>query len=48
MTELSGNVEELLRQARELAEARGHDLVGTEHLLLAMTLQSEESFARRA
>jgi ATP-dependent Clp protease ATP-binding subunit ClpA len=47
MTELSGKVEELLRDARELAEARGHAIVGTEHLLLAMTRQSEDSFARR-
>ena len=47
MTELSGKVEELLREARELADARGHAIVGTEHLLLAMTRQSEDSFARR-
>ena len=47
MTELSGNVEEVLRQARELAATRGHSVVGTEHLLLAMTRQSEDSFARR-
>jgi ATP-dependent Clp protease ATP-binding subunit ClpA len=47
MTELSGNVEELLRQARELAATRGHAVVGTEHVLLAMTRQSEDSFARR-
>ena len=47
MTELSGNVEELLRQARELAVTRGQSVVGTEHLLLAMTRQSEDSFARR-
>jgi ATP-dependent Clp protease ATP-binding subunit ClpA len=47
MTELSGKVEELLREASELAEARGHAMVGTEHLLLAMTRQSEDSFARR-
>lgn len=47
MTELNGKVEELLREARELAEARGHGMVGTEHLLLAMTRQSEDSFARR-
>jgi ATP-dependent Clp protease ATP-binding subunit ClpA len=47
MTELNGKVEELLRDARELAEARGHAMVGTEHLLLAMTRQSEDSFARR-
>jgi ATP-dependent Clp protease ATP-binding subunit ClpA len=47
MTELSGKVEELLCQAHELAAARGHTVVGTEHLLLAMTRQSEDSFARR-
>jgi ATP-dependent Clp protease ATP-binding subunit ClpA len=47
MTELSGKVHELLREARELADARGHAIVGTEHLLLAMTRQSEDSFARR-
>jgi ATP-dependent Clp protease ATP-binding subunit ClpA len=47
MTELSGKVEELLREARELAAARGHAIVGTEHLLLAMISQSEDSFARR-
>jgi ATP-dependent Clp protease ATP-binding subunit ClpA len=47
MTELTGNVEELLREAHELAATRGHTVVGTEHLLLAMTRQSEDSFARR-
>ena len=47
MAELSEKVEELLRDARELASARGHPIVGTEHLLLAMTRQSEDSFARR-
>jgi ATP-dependent Clp protease ATP-binding subunit ClpA len=47
MTELSGKVEELLREARELAANRGHEVVGTEHLLLAMTRQSDDSFARR-
>ncbi|HTN81531.1 MAG TPA: Clp protease N-terminal domain-containing protein [Acidimicrobiales bacterium] len=47
MTELSGKVEELLRDASDLADARGHAIVGTEHLLLAMTRQSEDSFARR-
>jgi ATP-dependent Clp protease ATP-binding subunit ClpA len=47
MTELSGKVEELVREATNLAEARGHAMVGTEHLLLAMTRQSEDSFARR-
>jgi ATP-dependent Clp protease ATP-binding subunit ClpA len=47
VTELSGQAEELLDQARELAVARGHALVGTEHVLLAMTRQSPDSFARR-
>lgn len=47
MTQLSGKVEELLRDARELATSRGHAVVGTEHLLLAMTRQSDDSFARR-
>jgi ATP-dependent Clp protease ATP-binding subunit ClpA len=47
MTELSGQVEELVREAREVAKARGHAIVGTEHLLLAMTRQSEDSLARR-
>jgi ATP-dependent Clp protease ATP-binding subunit ClpA len=48
MTELSGKVEELLRAANELAAARGHAVVGTEHVLLAMTRQSpKDSFARR-
>ena len=40
-------VEELLRDARELARARGHALVGTEHVLLAMTRQSDEASACR-
>jgi hypothetical protein len=30
MTELSGRVEELLSEARRLAEVRGHPIVGTE------------------
>ena len=47
MTQLSGKVEELLREAGEIAEARGHAFVGTEHVLLAMTRQTDESFARR-
>lgn len=48
MTQLSGKVEELLREAAVIAETRGHGLVGTEHLLLAMTRQStKDSFARR-
>jgi len=47
MTELSGNVEELLAEAQEIARVRGHAVVGTEHLLLAMTRQSNDEFARR-
>jgi ATP-dependent Clp protease ATP-binding subunit ClpA len=47
VTELSGKVEELLNDAREIAETRGHAVVGTEHLLLAMTRQSDDAFARR-
>lgn len=47
MIELSGSVEELLTEARRLAEARGHSIVGTEHLLLAMTRTSPDAFARR-
>jgi len=47
MTELSGSIEELLTEAHRLAEDRGHPIVGTEHLLLAMTRQSPDAFARR-
>ena len=47
MTELSGRAEELLSDARRMAEKRGHAVVGTEHLLLAMTRQSDHAFARR-
>lgn len=47
MSELSGSVEELLTEARRLAEVRGHPIVSTEHLLLAMTRQSPDAFARR-
>lgn len=47
MADLSGKVEELLNDAQAIAEARGHAVVGTEHVLLAMTRQSEDSFARR-
>jgi ATP-dependent Clp protease ATP-binding subunit ClpA len=46
MTHLSPVVEELISEARELAQARGHEIVGTEHVLLAMTRQ-QDSFARR-
>ena len=44
---LSGQVEELLSAAERIAVARGHGVVGTEHLLLAMTRQTTDSFARR-
>jgi ATP-dependent Clp protease ATP-binding subunit ClpA len=47
MAELSGKVQQLLREASDLADARGHAIVGTEHVLLAMTSQSDDSFARR-
>jgi ATP-dependent Clp protease ATP-binding subunit ClpA len=47
MAELTPSVEELILQARELADARNHAHAGTEHLLLAMTRQSTDSFARR-
>ena len=47
MTELSGRVEELLTEAREIARVRGHAIVGTEHVLLAMTRQSNDALARR-
>jgi ATP-dependent Clp protease ATP-binding subunit ClpA len=47
MAEMSGQVEELLRSASEIAETRGHLFVGTEHVLLVMTRQSDDSFARR-
>jgi ATP-dependent Clp protease ATP-binding subunit ClpA len=40
-------VEELLKDANAIADRRGHAFVGTEHLLLAMTRQSDGSFARR-
>jgi ATP-dependent Clp protease ATP-binding subunit ClpC len=47
VTELSGAVEKLLGDARELARVRGHAFVGTEHVLLAMTRQSDDALARR-
>ena len=47
MAELTGSVEELIHQARDLADARGHAYAGTEHRLLAMTRQSTDNFARR-
>jgi ATP-dependent Clp protease ATP-binding subunit ClpA len=45
MAELTGPVEQLLSDAAEIAATRGHALVGTEHVLLAMTRQTEDSFA---
>lgn len=47
MAELSGQVEQLLKDASEIAAAGDHAFVGTEHLLLAMARQTEDSFARR-
>jgi ATP-dependent Clp protease ATP-binding subunit ClpA len=47
MAKLSRNVEELLSDARRIAETRGHAVAGTEHVLLAMTRQSDDAFARR-
>ena len=47
VAEFSGQVEQLLRDASEIADVRGHAIVGTEHILLAMTRQSDDSFARR-
>jgi ATP-dependent Clp protease ATP-binding subunit ClpA len=47
MIEVSGEVKDLLEQACELARARGHEVAGTEHLLLAMTGQDQGAFARR-
>ena len=47
MAQLDQMVEELLKDANAIADVRGHAFVGTEHLLLAMTRQSDGSFARR-
>jgi ATP-dependent Clp protease ATP-binding subunit ClpA len=47
VAELSGLVKQLLREADDLAAKRGHAFVGTEHLLLAIVRQTEDSFARR-
>jgi ATPases with chaperone activity, ATP-binding subunit len=47
MAELTGPAERLLQAAQEIATTRGHGFVGTEHVLLAMTRQSDGSFARR-
>lgn len=47
MAELTGPAEQLLREAAQIAATRGHSYVGTEHVLLAMTRQTDDSFARR-
>jgi ATP-dependent Clp protease ATP-binding subunit ClpA len=47
MSEFSKLVHDLLKDAVAIAERRGHRIVGTEHVLLAMTRQSEDSAARR-
>ena len=47
MPEMTELVEQLLRDAVEIAATRGPAFVGTEHLLLAITRQTEDSFARR-
>ena len=44
---MSCQVEQLLRDASVIAEERGRMVMGTEHVLLAMTRQTEDSFARR-
>ena len=43
----SGPADRAVEQARQLAAARGHGIVGTEHLLLALVQGGEGSFARR-
>ena len=43
----SGPVDRVVEQARQLAAARGHGIVGTDHLLLALVQGGEGSFARR-
>lgn len=48
MAELTATAEALLRDAGAIAQVRDHGFVGTEHILLAMTRQSPDSFARRA
>jgi ATP-dependent Clp protease ATP-binding subunit ClpA len=47
MAELTPMVEQLLDDAIAIADRSGHAMVGTEHVLLAMTRQSGNSFARR-
>jgi ATP-dependent Clp protease ATP-binding subunit ClpA len=44
---LTGPVEQLIPAAAEIAATRNHAMVGTEHVLLAMIRQSDDSFARR-
>lgn len=44
---LTGPAEQLIPAAAEIAAARNHAMVGTEHVLLAMIRQSDDSFARR-
>jgi ATP-dependent Clp protease ATP-binding subunit ClpA len=39
--------EHVLRNAAEPAAERGHGLVGTEHVLLALTRLSDDSLAHR-
>lgn len=48
MSQLTVLAKALLDEAQEIATTRGHGFVGTEHILLAMTRQSSDSFARRA
>jgi ATP-dependent Clp protease ATP-binding subunit ClpA len=46
--QLSGEVESVILNAKELARARDHGFVGTEHLLLALVRSNaNSSFARR-
>ena len=47
MADVTGPVDALLKDAAAIAAVRGHAVVGTEHVLLAMTRQDEGSFARR-
>jgi ATP-dependent Clp protease ATP-binding subunit ClpA len=47
VAQVTGHADDLLRSASEIAAARNHALVGTEHVLLAMIRQSDDSFARR-
>jgi ATP-dependent Clp protease ATP-binding subunit ClpA len=47
MAELTPMDEQLLAEASAIADRNGHAVVGTEYVLLAMTRQSDDSFARR-